>query len=59
LLNQLLFLSNRGHLNREGRAGARWRREFLTIVLPAWHLRQHKEQIFAGGRRSLSYSGPI
>lgn len=30
---QLLFLSHRGHLSREGRTGAGWRREFLTSAL--------------------------
>lgn len=59
LFNQLLFLSHRGHLNREGRAGARGRREFLTSVLPARHLGQRKEQMLAGARRALTCSGPI
>lgn len=49
-----------GYLSREGRAGARWRRkEFLTSTLPTQHLRRQKEQMFAGGRRALTYSVPI
>ena len=38
----------------------RWRRkEFLTSMLPAQHLRQQKEQMFAGGRRALTCAVPL